>query len=75
MRDRHPNKEIEGALQYAESLGWEVKKAGKSSHAWGRVYCPHGGREGCLFSVWSTPRSPQNHARQIRRNVDNCPHE
>jgi hypothetical protein len=24
--------------------------------------------------VWSTPRNPENHARQITRDVDLCPH-
>jgi hypothetical protein len=71
-RPRHPKKEIEDAIQYAERLGWTCEKA--SGHAWGRLYCPHGDRGGCILSVWSTPRSPGNHAHQIRRQVDRCPH-
>jgi hypothetical protein len=31
-------------------------------------------REGCIIAVWSTPRNPENHARQITRLVDSCPH-
>ena len=75
MADQYPNKEIESALQYAESRGWRFVEAGGSAHAWGRMLCAFATREGCMFSVWSTPRVPKNHARQIRRNVDRCPHQ
>ena len=71
-RPRHPDKHIEKAVQYAESLGWRVVVPG--SHAWGRLFCPSGTRDGCIISVWSTPRVPINHARQIVRTVDLCPH-
>lgn len=71
-RPRHPSKEIEYAVRYAESLGWELRWP--ASHARGRLYCPHRGRDGCKFSVWSTPRDADNHARHIRREVDRCPH-
>lgn len=37
-RKRHPNKEIETALRYAESHGWLVVTGGH--HAWGKMYCP-----------------------------------
>ena len=71
-RGRHANKEIEAALQYAESLGWLVVES-RRGHCWGVIRCPHG-RGGCQKSVWSTPRGPENHANQIRRYVDKCPH-
>ena len=29
---------------------------------------------GCITSVWSTPKNPEGHARQLRREVDACPH-
>jgi hypothetical protein len=74
-RKIHPNKEIEKAIQYAESKGWRYKKAGGSAHAWGRLLCPLQNREGCGMSIWSTPRSPDTHAKQIRKRVDSCPHE
>lgn len=32
-------------------------------------------RGGCIISVYSTPRVPENHARYIRHRVDGCPHE
>ena len=66
-RPRHPNKEIELALQHAESEGWEIKTS--NGHAWGRMFCPGGG---CIASIWSTPKNPTNHARQLRRVVDRC---
>lgn len=47
------------------------------SLAWGKMYCPfndidcHCG-EFCIVSIWSTPKDPANHAKQIKRVVDNC---
>lgn len=73
-RSKHPNKEIESAILYAESLGWRYKKVGDSSHAWGRMLCPLAEREGCSMSIWSTPRDNENHAKQICREVNKCPH-
>lgn len=26
----------------------------------------------CITSIWSTPKNPGNHARALRRVVDNC---
>lgn len=72
-RPRHPNKHIERAILYAESLGWWVEMS-KRGHAWGHLLCPRSTREGCIIGIWSTPRNPENHARHIRRRVDTCPH-
>jgi len=74
-RKKHPSKEVEKALQYAEHHGWRVEVGG--SHAWGKIFCPRNNPacrcgEFCISSIWSTPRNPGNHARQIRRIVDNC---
>jgi hypothetical protein len=71
-RPRHPNKEIEAAVAYAEEQGWSWFKI--KGHAWGKLYCPQHDRDGCTVFVWSTPKVPENHARQIRREVDRCPH-
>ena len=71
-RLRHPNSHIEKAAQYAEALGWRVVTS--NGHAWGRLFCPWSTREGCIISVWSTPKVPENHARHIRNKVDSCPH-
>jgi hypothetical protein len=73
-RKRHPHKEIEEAVQYAENKGWLYKKPGRSSHAWGRLLCPERSKDGCQMSVWTTPRIAENHARQIRQKVNSCPH-
>lgn len=59
-------------MRYAEELGWRVELS--NGHAWGRMFCPWASRGGCIISVWSTPRSEDNHARQIRNRVDGCPH-
>lgn len=74
-RPKHPNKEVEAALAHAEARGWRIEPA--RGHAWGRMYCPWNDDECrcgefCIASIWSTPRNPANHARQIRRVVDGC---
>ena len=70
----HPNKHIREAVEYALSRGWRLKKTGRSSHLWGRLLCPFGARGGCDEPVYSTPRSPENHADRIRDRVDKRPH-
>lgn len=74
-RKRHSKKDIEEALVYAESHGWRIEPA--TGHAWGRLYCPYNSAdcrcgEYCVISIWSTPKSATNHARQIRRVIDRC---
>lgn len=71
----HPNKVVRDALQYASDNGWRIVQGG--SHAWGQMYCPYNDKacrcgEFCRASIWSTPKNPENHAKQIRRIVDNC---
>lgn len=70
MAKRHPDKHIEAALKYARSKGWTVTKGG--GHAWGRMRCGDGHHD-CQYSIWSTPKTPQNHAKFLRRKVDQCP--
>ena len=74
-RPTHPNREIEAAVKYAESMGWRFKAAGKSAHAWGRLLCQFAGPTGCQMSIWSTPKNPEDHARQIRKRAEKCPHQ
>lgn len=74
-RKAHSKKEVEDALRYAESRGWRVEVGG--GHAWEKLYCPYNlpecrCGEHCISSIWSTPKNPNNHAKQIRRVVDNC---
>ncbi len=38
---KHPDKEVQQAIEYAKSKGWRIEAAGSSSHAWGRLKCPH----------------------------------
>lgn len=74
---RHPDDDIEAAIRHAEKHGWTCLKA--RGHAWGLLRCPWNDRECrcgefCQQSIWSTPRNPANHARQLRRIVDRCAH-
>ena len=70
-RPRHPKKEVEEAVRYAESRGWRVDVGG--SHNWGALLCPAAG--GCRLPVYSTPANPWAHGRRIKHQVDRCPHE
>jgi len=76
-RPKHPSKEIETALAYAEQHGWSVEKSSGHAHAWGKMKCPQNnaacwaGRN-CIKSIWSTPRNERNHANDLRRIVDKC---
>jgi dissimilatory sulfite reductase (desulfoviridin) alpha/beta subunit len=71
-RPRHPDKDIEAAVRYAESRGWAFVRTG--SHVWGVLHCAGTGRGACRFHVYSTPRNPTGHARDLRRDVDRCHH-
>ena len=72
-RDRHPKKELEAVVEYAEEQGWEVS-AGKR-HAKFRLRCPHHVRDGCQVSVWSTPADVDDHAKDVRRSINRYPHK
>lgn len=74
VRKKHPSKEIEIVIKYAESRGWLYKGPGNSAHAWGRLLCPLHTPEGCALSIWSTPRNAKNHADQIKKRIDKCFH-
>jgi hypothetical protein len=67
---RHAKSVIEAALSNARTQGWIADYPG--SHAWGIIYCPHGHSQ-CRMSVFSTPRVPETHAREIHRRVSKCP--
>ena len=69
-RPKHPNKEIEDAVAYAESLKWRWQKL--TGHGWGELLCPLSNRDGCRIFVYSTPRSTIANAKAIRRIVDRC---
>ena len=72
---KHPNKEINAVIQYAERKGWTVKKA--NGHAWATMRCQKndsGCRCGkfCQMSVWSTPKNPGNFAKRLKKRIDDC---
>ncbi|WP_074401185.1 hypothetical protein [Morganella psychrotolerans] len=71
---RHPDKHIQSAIEYALLQGWVWIPAGNSAHAFCRLRCGSPGEKHRLhqMSVWSTPRSPENHAKQIIKKVDSC---
>ena len=71
---KHPNKHIREAIRYAEDRGWTLQKAGPRSHSFGKLICPHRGRDGHQFPIYSTPRNPENHSRLIIRRVNACHH-
>jgi hypothetical protein len=68
----HPNKHICEALKLAISLGWELVPS--RGHAYCVIRCSFGARGGCQKSVWSTPKNPEGHARDIVRYAQACPH-
>lgn len=69
MLKKHTNKEIRQAIQYALDKGWHFRES--NGHAFGRLYCELGHTEHQM-SVWSTPRNPVNHAKQIIAFVGKC---
>lgn len=75
-RNKHPDKNIEKALKHAEDHDWRVEKS--DGHPWGQMYCPYNNAscsssgEWCRMSIWSTPKNPKNHARQLEKRVNKC---
>src|SRR5437899_11201418 len=68
-RDRHPKKDVEKALGYAEDERWTVYPT-HSGHVWGVIRCP---ARICFLRVSSTPRNEGKrgqedppHRRQVR---------
>jgi len=71
-RPRHPKKEVEDAVRFAESRGWVVTMRG-GGHAWGVLRCGSGSGAGhCQVWVFSTPSDPGTHAKKIVRQVLDC---
>jgi hypothetical protein len=71
-RAKHPKKDVERAVAFAIEHGWSLELRSGRGHAWGLLRCPTG--EDYVY-VWSTPRVPSNHAKQIQRAVIHCPHQ
>ncbi|XBS70052.1 hypothetical protein ABK905_01670 [Acerihabitans sp. KWT182] len=66
----HPNKHIHAAIKYALTRGWKFRAS--QGHAFGRLCCGKPEHIKHQMSVWSTPKNPEHHAKQICRQVDRC---
>jgi predicted Zn finger-like uncharacterized protein len=66
----HSKKQVRKALDEADEAGFDVQDT-SAGHRWGIVRCTKCGQ---TFSVWSTPRVADNHAKQIRRFIANHSH-
>lgn len=64
-RKAHPKKEVEKALREAEKAGLVVSDASGQGHSMHVI----SGDQPYPFRVWSTPKNPDNHAKQIRRHI------
>jgi hypothetical protein len=60
---RHQKKEVADALKRATDSGLLVEEIHRG-HRWGEVSCPACGDS---LSIWSTPRDPGTHGKQIDR--------
>ena len=69
----HPNRHICEAIAYGLDNGWTLRQSGPRAHTWG--LCPPADRTGCIRAVYSTPRSSEDHAKDLRRAVHRCPYE
>jgi hypothetical protein len=69
MAQRHPNKHIQAAIEFAIENGWRLET--HRAH-WGLLLCPGRRRGACSFGVHSTPRTPEAHAKDIVRTVRRC---
>jgi hypothetical protein len=70
VHPRHSKKEVNEVLDYADRQGFEVEQTA-AGHRWGRIKCTCG----AFISIWSTPKNPHNHGRQLRRWVDQHDHD
>lgn len=68
-RQRHPKKEVETTLRWAEALGLQVEVR-NHGHTWGRLLFAQGTPDEASWWIRSTPRVPGDHAAQLRRAVE-----
>ncbi|XES85278.1 hypothetical protein ACBV55_05270 [Franconibacter pulveris] len=68
----HPDKDIRAAIDSALLKGGYFVPGGNSSHCFGRLKCGIPEHRDHMMSIWSTPRDPRRHARQIIRLVERC---
>jgi hypothetical protein len=67
----HSRNQVRKALDEANKAGFDVEDTSRHGHSWGYVRCRKCGQK---FSVWSTPRSADNHAKQIRHFITRHSH-
>jgi hypothetical protein len=72
--ERHPDKDVQKALETAAAAGAELEVRRGRGHAWGRLSCGLGGEQGCAMMIWSTPKNSHTHARAIAALIRKCPH-
>ena len=53
-RPRHPDRDVEAAVSYAEAHGWEFVRVG--SHVWGILRCPTRPGRASQVGVLDTPQ-------------------
>ncbi len=66
----HSKKQVRDALDEADAADFGIRTS--AGHRWGCVEC---GKCGQTFSVWSTPRNADDHAKQIRRFIKKHSHD
>jgi hypothetical protein len=69
---RYPNKHVQAVIDEATRMGWRLVKCG--GHFGGELYDPESSRAGCIVRIHLTPQNPEQHAKRLRRQVQQCPH-
>lgn len=67
-RKKHPKKDIEEALVYAQEKGWRVSVGG--GHAWGKLYCPYNDRD-CRCGEFCMEHT-QESEKSCQTNLSGC---
>ncbi|WP_419552005.1 hypothetical protein [Candidatus Poriferisodalis sp.] len=74
--ERHPDKDVNAALEAMSEAGWRIERArSRSAHAWGKAFCPYSEQRAhldCAVSVSGTPRSGGNEARRLQGRIRRC---
>ena len=69
--DSHSEKVVREVLKRAVADGWKFEPTKGGGHSFGRLICPHGQ---CTQRIYSTPKSPENHAQRLQDLVGHCGH-
>lgn len=70
----HSKQHFRDALKHARSAGWSFRKF--EGHSFGRVVCDRElpNEDRCEYLVFSTGKSSEASARELKSRVDRCPH-